>query len=152
MSRPKYARGRETSKAAAEAMEVPAGHLQISAYQYIVEHGGLTDEQLEVLLQVSHQCASARRNELMEMGYVRDSGMKRRNRSGYYAIVWVPGTQEDLVSDKPAKNRVKTPVKLPSVADMQFSVDFLGGLGKTSPEVGRVLDWLRFLVTEGRGK
>lgn len=51
--------------------------------------GGLTDDELETRLKVSHQTASAARNALVRGGYLVDSGKRRNTRSGNPAVVWV---------------------------------------------------------------
>jgi len=53
---------------------------------------GLTVDQLEQLLNRSHQSVSARVNELRDKGWVVDSGERRKTRSGRKAIVWQPST------------------------------------------------------------
>jgi len=50
---------------------------------------GCTDDELEEWLDERHQTVSARRRELVLCGAVRDSGMKRKTRSGTLARVWV---------------------------------------------------------------
>lgn len=54
---------------------------------------GLTDEQLFALLDqanstISPNARRARRGELVEKGYVKDSGKRRRTTTGRQAIVW----------------------------------------------------------------
>jgi hypothetical protein len=51
---------------------------------------GLTVDQLEQILNRSHQSVSARVNELRDKGWVMDSGRRRKTRSGRKAIVWTP--------------------------------------------------------------
>jgi hypothetical protein len=50
---------------------------------------GATDDEIEHALGLRHQSASARRNGLMKLGLVVDSGLKRRTHSGRQAVVWV---------------------------------------------------------------
>jgi hypothetical protein len=50
---------------------------------------GATDDEIEVVLGMRHQTASARRRGLVLKLYVSDSGAKRPTRSGSSAIVWV---------------------------------------------------------------
>lgn len=50
---------------------------------------GLTDDQVEILLAMRHQTASARRRGLVLKGLVEDSGRRRKTSSGRLAIVWV---------------------------------------------------------------
>lgn len=49
---------------------------------------GLTDEQLERRLGMKHQTVSSARNWLTEAGWLRDSGIRRRNTSRRPAVVW----------------------------------------------------------------
>lgn len=51
---------------------------------------GLTVDQVEQLLNMPHQTASARVHDLRNKGWVIDSGIKRKTRSGRNAIVWTP--------------------------------------------------------------
>lgn len=50
---------------------------------------GMTCDEVEVRLDMRHQTASARVNELMERGDIRDSGERRRTRSNRNAVAWV---------------------------------------------------------------
>lgn len=49
---------------------------------------GMTDDEVEVALDMRHQTASARRRELVKAGRVRDTGRRRNTRSGRPATVW----------------------------------------------------------------
>jgi hypothetical protein len=53
---------------------------------------GLTVDQIEQILNRTHQSVSARVNGLRDKGWVVDSGIKRTTRSGRKAIVWAPTT------------------------------------------------------------
>jgi len=50
---------------------------------------GRTDDELIVQLGVPHQSVGPRRLELVEGGWIEDSGQRRRTRTGADAIVWV---------------------------------------------------------------
>lgn len=50
---------------------------------------GATCDEIEVALNLRHQTASARINELVEKKYLVDSGKVRKTRSGNNAIVWL---------------------------------------------------------------
>lgn len=50
---------------------------------------GLTCDEVEILLGLRHQTASARVHELMRCGSIVEQGRKRRTRSGRNAVVWV---------------------------------------------------------------
>lgn len=49
---------------------------------------GRTCDELETLLSMSHQTASARLRDLAMRGDIRDSGKRRKTRTGRTAIVW----------------------------------------------------------------
>lgn len=53
---------------------------------------GLTCDALETLLSMSHQTASARLRDLAMRGDIRDSGKRRKTRTGRTAIVWQVAT------------------------------------------------------------
>jgi len=53
------------------------------------ENDGYTDDELEQELGWLHQTLSARRRELVQKGFVKDSGKKRPTRSGRGATVWM---------------------------------------------------------------
>jgi hypothetical protein len=58
----------------------------------VVAQGGMlgrTCDEVEMLLDMPHQTASARVHELAKRGDIFDSGRKRKTRSGRAAIVWV---------------------------------------------------------------
>lgn len=82
----------ETSKAAAAAL-LASGKwetLRDKVHAYIICTGeyGATDAEIERGLGMRHQTASARRNELVKLGLVVDSGQRRPTPSGRPAIVW----------------------------------------------------------------
>ena len=87
---PAYVRGSETSKEAAESIreKAPSMKQRVSA---VLESraNGLTDEELEQILEWRHQTVSARRRELVLEGAVKDSGRKRPTTSGRNATIWV---------------------------------------------------------------
>lgn len=60
-------------------------------YNYILEHGGSTDDELEVALGISHSSIAARRRELVLKGLLKDSLETRITRRNRKAIVWVMG-------------------------------------------------------------
>jgi hypothetical protein len=88
---PQHAAGSATSAAAAASLLPVLGRLQKVVLEAIQLEGGrgLTDDELEVQLHMSHQSASARRRELQLRGDVIDSNRTRRTRSGRNAVVWV---------------------------------------------------------------
>lgn len=52
---------------------------------------GLTCDQVEAISYGAHQNVSARINELARAGKIKDSGYRRKTRSGRNAIVWIEG-------------------------------------------------------------
>jgi hypothetical protein len=84
-----YARGRDTSKAAAEAIKERIPNLEDQVFELICQSGsGLTCCEVEAWTNLSHQCASARIRGLAIAGKILDSGKRRPTNSGRMAIVW----------------------------------------------------------------
>lgn len=83
--------GVETSREAAEAM-TPArvGKLERAVYGQLASRapGGMTCDELEELLELTHQTCSARVRGLAKRGLISDSGARRPTRYGRRAIVW----------------------------------------------------------------
>jgi hypothetical protein len=87
-----FAKGSETSKAAAESLQgIPVNKLKRLVLEYIVQRGaeGATCDQAELDLGMRHQTCSARFYDLHKLGAIVDSGMKRRTRSRRNAVVYV---------------------------------------------------------------
>lgn len=82
---------RDTSKEAAKLYEPKAGTLRARVLAEIQVRGsfGATCDELEQAFGMSHQTISARCRELNMTGKTRDSGGRRKTRSGRNAIVWV---------------------------------------------------------------
>lgn len=100
---------------------------------------GATDDEIEVGTHLSHQNASARRNDLVKRGLVKGSKEMRRTRSGHRAIVWVEG------SSAPTRVRVRRPPN----AKIRQTVRDLRQLTSAHPEATHlhaVIDWLAYLV------
>ena len=85
-----YVRGSDTSKAAADSMQPHLGNLEARVLS-VIRSGpdGRTDDEVEVITELSHQSASARRRGLVLKGLVKDSGTRRKTRSGRTAVVWI---------------------------------------------------------------
>lgn len=84
-----------TSSMAGEWMQQHATDLAYEVYEridamYRAGWEGLTTEQIEERLNGKHQTISPRVTELRDRGFIMDSGLKRRNKSGRMAIVWKP--------------------------------------------------------------
>ena len=84
-----FVAGSETSEEAAKSLY--SGPIRERVYKIIesMDFLGATDEELERRLNMKHQTVSARRRELVLMGRVKDSGVRRRTTSGRKAVVWI---------------------------------------------------------------
>lgn len=84
------ARDTDTSRDAAEAMQPHAARLQGMVMDAIASAGavGMTAEECARALNIDRAAAQPRTTELRKLGRIRDSGVRRRNRSGKSAIVW----------------------------------------------------------------
>lgn len=85
--------GVDTSARAAQSIYDLGGRLRFEVYCFISQCGwaGATCDEIEQALNMKHQTASARVNELMTGGHIVNSGRKRATSSGRAAIVWVAG-------------------------------------------------------------
>lgn len=81
----------ETRAAAAEAIRPTAHTLRAEVLRFLEGLGfvGATDEEMQVALNMNPSTQRPRRIELVEEGWVRDSGATRRTKSGRNAVVWV---------------------------------------------------------------
>ena len=79
----------DTQKKAVALTMPRSGTRLLTIYNLISESNGLTDFQIEETTGLAHQSASAARNNLMQRGLVTDSGLRRKNRRGHDAIVWI---------------------------------------------------------------
>lgn len=61
--------------------------------------GGMTCDELEIALAGTHQSISSAVNYAEEHGWIRDSGLRRKTRSGSLAIVYEP---TDMLMEAPA--------------------------------------------------
>lgn len=88
---PPHVRGSDTSAEAALAALEGSQSVRAAVLRAIRCLGlaGATDDELEASLGLRHQTLSARRRELVLLGAVRDSGLRRRTSSGRRATVWV---------------------------------------------------------------
>jgi hypothetical protein len=99
-----YAKNSDTSQEAAGRIRGRAPELRGRVFRCILDArlDGRTCDEIEVLLNMPHQTASARVNELMVGTMIVDSGRRRLTRSKRKATVWVaagvipPGTQLKL--------------------------------------------------------
>jgi hypothetical protein len=81
----------DTSRAAAKSMTVTSNSMRGQVLSIIDRYlvTGRTDDELEEYTGWRHQTVSARRRELVLLGKVKDSGKRRKTRSGRSATVWV---------------------------------------------------------------
>jgi hypothetical protein len=92
-NRPGLARadGNDTMRDAAKRVEPRSGSQRARVLELAMIRGelGVTDDEIEQVLDLAHQTASARRNELVADGYLTDSGIRRKTRRYADAAVWV---------------------------------------------------------------
>lgn len=82
----------DTSKAASMEIRLTAPKWRVRVLEYLTRasvYGGATCENVEEALGLRHQSAGPRIRELVQVGLVRDSGLRRLTRSGRSAIVWI---------------------------------------------------------------
>ncbi|MEQ8844404.1 MAG: hypothetical protein RIB58_06070 [Phycisphaerales bacterium] len=86
-----HRRGPDTSRTAAKRIAGYAGEQQAAVFRCIAEAGaqGRTADEVGELLELRPQSCSARVNELVRLGVVRDSGERRPTSSGRPARVLV---------------------------------------------------------------
>ena len=84
------AQDRDTSQAAASQIAKTVPLLRAKALAIVERSNGLTADEVAGRLGLSILSIRPRLTELAQLGKVRDGGGRRKNRSGRYAIVWVP--------------------------------------------------------------
>ena len=87
---------RVTRTVARQQIKPQINGLQSKVLTAIELAGGLTDEQCQRQLSMPANTQRARRVELTDAGYVKDSGRRRPTESGRKAIVWT-STRKDHV-------------------------------------------------------
>ncbi len=85
---PPHVKDSDTSLAAAESMAETGRQVREKVFRHITLSGGSTCDEIELALNMRHQTASARVRELALTGRIRDSGNRRKTRSGRQAVVW----------------------------------------------------------------
>jgi transcription initiation factor IIE alpha subunit len=80
----------ETQIASAMEIQPTSGRERIRVLTVIADAGdrGLTDEEIQTLLEMNPSTERPRRVELVERGWVQKTGARRRTRSGRSAVVW----------------------------------------------------------------
>lgn len=86
-----YVKGSDTSRAAADSMVPYVGKIQAEVRDFVIDAGprGATCDEAEELLGYSHQTASARFRDLVLANVIKDSGARRKTRSGRAARVYI---------------------------------------------------------------
>jgi hypothetical protein len=82
----------DTSRRTAERIMPRTGSIRSAILVQLIELGprfGATDQELQGARQRSGDTERARRVELVEDGWVKDSGRRRPTSSGHDAIVWI---------------------------------------------------------------
>ena len=77
------------SRKAAEKVLPKTGSIRRAIYEAITNHNGLTDFELERLLNGKHQSISASRRSLVIDKFIEDSGKTRKNDTGNDCTVWI---------------------------------------------------------------
>jgi len=146
-----FVRGSDTSEAAAIRLDPES--LEAAVFAAIARSSnGCTDDEIEVMLQLSHQTTSARRRTLVLKHRVRDSGLRRQTRSGRQAVVWVAGTS-DVIEGASLDKRPKRPEPV-ELRQCLREISELVDLGKQqgrqpSEALRRVWAWLAYVAREG---
>ena len=92
---PPYQKGSDTSREAARSVARGAPTKRAEVYGYILARGkaGATDAEIEGGLSMLRQSVCGRRNELVTLGMIRDSGQRRTSpHTGRRCAVWVVRT------------------------------------------------------------
>ncbi len=92
---PPHQKGSDTSREAARSAAECAPTKRAEVYGYILARGdaGATDAEIEGGLSMLRQSVCARRNELVKLGMIRDSGHRRNSpHTGRRCAVWVVRT------------------------------------------------------------
>ena len=79
----------KTSRDAATKILPKTGTMRRQILDLIWTYNGLADFQIEELLNLKHQTASAGRRGLVIDGFLIDSGKTRKNESGNECTVWI---------------------------------------------------------------
>lgn len=86
--KPPFQAHSETSEKAADAMHGISAEKRRQVLKAFLDHGPMTDEEVQELLGMNPSTERPRRVELVDKGCVRNSGRQRMTRSGRWAVVW----------------------------------------------------------------
>jgi transcription initiation factor IIE alpha subunit len=80
----------KTSVRAAIKTYPRSGTIRIKVYHFLIRRGldGATDQEISITLQISENTVRPTRKTLEIDGFVRDSGLTRKNRNGNDCIIW----------------------------------------------------------------
>ena len=80
----------KTSVKAAIKAYPRSGSIRLKVYTFIIRRGldGATDQEIALTLQISENTVRPTRKTLEVDGFVRDSGLTRKNRNGNDCIIW----------------------------------------------------------------
>ena len=80
----------KTSVRAAIKAYPRSGTIRIKVYHFLIRRGldGATDQEISITLQISENTVRPTRKTLEIDGFVRDSGLTRKNRKGNDCIIW----------------------------------------------------------------
>ena len=80
----------KTSVRAAIKAYPRSGSIRLKVYHFIIRRGldGATDQEIAITLQISENTVRPTRKTLEIDGFVRDSGLTRKNRNGNDCIIW----------------------------------------------------------------
>ena len=85
-----YVAGSDTSEMAARMLENPRSKRdQVYAVIVAQRSNGITDETISAMTGMQLNTVRPRRVELVQMGLVKDSGLRRNTRSRRAAVLWV---------------------------------------------------------------
>jgi predicted ArsR family transcriptional regulator len=84
-----FVEGSDTSEEAAERIAESVAGLRRQILFLIYRDGPITCDAVEVLMRGRHQTISARIRELVQMGFVEDTGLRAETRSGRNARLYV---------------------------------------------------------------
>lgn len=96
--------GTITSKLTAQSMRCHATAQQQRVLEALQAAGeaGMTDEEIQATLNLGGNSERPRRRKLVELGFVKDSGVMRKTGSNHAAVVWiaVPPSERPTVASK----------------------------------------------------
>jgi hypothetical protein len=140
-----FVQGSDTSEAAAQAVRAKAPSQKARVLRYVESRGGdgATDDEIEVGLALPHQSASARRNDLVRQGKLRDSGLRRKTRAGQQAVAWVVGEGEALEGAPNARAPRRPSAE--EIREVLAEINGAAGLF-SSPAARRLRAWLEYLA------